>query len=111
MYFSLFLTPNPLTPHPMATLQVRIPDKQLKDLRKLFESLGLDLTTAVRIFFARSAACHGLPFPVRKDLTVNGFTPEFEAEVLKAAKDDDLSPAFDNADDAIAYLRSFTAKP
>ncbi|MBI1813112.1 hypothetical protein HY285_03555 [Candidatus Peregrinibacteria bacterium] len=39
-------------------------------------------------------------------LTVNGFTPEFEAEVLRAAKEEEGSVSFDNAADAIAYLHS-----
>ena len=42
----------------------------------------------------------------RKNLTVNGFTPEFEAEALKAIQEDDLSPAFETTEDAIAYLHS-----
>jgi len=42
----------------------------------------------------------------RKHLTVNGFTPEFEAEVLAAAKDTEGSISFENAEDAVAYIRA-----
>lgn len=90
----------------MATIQVRISDKDKKEVQKILESLGLDLTTAVRIFFKRVVISDGLPFPVRHDLTVNGFTPEFEEEVLKAAQDEEGSIEFENSDDAIAFLHS-----
>lgn len=90
----------------MATIQVRVPDKRKKNVEKILESLGLDMTTAVRMFLCRIEIDHGLPFRVQQKLTVNGFTPEFEAEVLAAVKENDLSPAFDSAEDAIAYLNS-----
>lgn len=90
----------------MATIQVRVSDNDKRSVEKILESLGLDVTTAVRMFFCRIKMDHGLPFPVtqKKKLTVNGFTPEFEAEVLEAMKENDFSPAFDTADEAIAYL-------
>ena len=70
----------------MATIQVRFPDKKKKSVEKILESLGLDMTTAVRMFLYRVEMDQGLPFPVRKNLTVNGFTPEFEEEVLRIEK-------------------------
>ena len=96
----------------MATIQVRVSDKSKKNVEKIFESLGLDVTTAVRMFLCRVELDHGLPFPVqqKKKLTVNGFTPEFEAEVLEAAQETDGSIAFDNAEDAVAYLHSMANK-
>ncbi len=91
----------------MATIQVRVSDNDKKSVEKILESLGLDITTAVRMFFCRIKMDHGLPFPVtqKKNLTVNGFTPEFEAEVLEAMKDTEDSIKFDNAEDAAAYIR------
>lgn len=96
----------------MATIQVRVPDKKKKNVEKILESLGLDVTTAVRMFLCRIEMDHGLPFAVtqKKKLTVNGFTPEFEAEVLAASKDTEGSIAFDNAEDAVAYLHSLSKK-
>lgn len=90
----------------MATIQVRVPDKNKKNVEKILASLGLDVSTAVRMFLCRVELDEGLPFRVSRKLTVNGFTPEFEAEVLAASKDDDLSPAFSTAKAAIAYLHS-----
>lgn len=96
----------------MATIQVRVPDKNKKNVEKILASLGLDVTTAVRMFLCRIEMDHGLPFSVtqKKNLTVNGFTPEFEAEVLEAAKDMEGSISFDNSDDAVAYIRRLAEK-
>lgn len=96
----------------MSTIQVRVSDKNKKNVEKILESLGLDITTAVRMFFCRIEMDCGLPFPVtqKKNLTVNGFTPEFEAEVIAAANDTEGSISFDNAEDAVQYLRDLTKK-
>lgn len=90
----------------MSTIQIRFPDKKKKKIEKILESLGLDMTTAVRMFLCRVEMDCGLPFPVRQKRTENGFTPDFEQEVLRAAQEDDLSPAFASAEEAIAYLHS-----
>ena len=46
------------------TIQVRV-DDQLKDSADtLFASLGLDTSTAVRMFLAAATQCGGIPFPV-----------------------------------------------
>ncbi len=96
----------------MSTIQVRVSDKNKKSVEKILESLGLDITTAVRMFLCRIEMDHGLPFPVtqKRNLTVNGFTSEFEAEVLAAANDTEGSMEFENADDAVQYLRDLTKK-
>ena len=50
----------------MAVLQIRIPDELKKEADELFQSLGLDTTTAVRMFLRQSLAYGGIPFTVRK---------------------------------------------
>jgi len=51
----------------MATIQVRVPDAQKKNVEKILASLGLDISTAVRMFLARVELDRGLPFPVRQN--------------------------------------------
>ena len=48
----------------MSTLQIRIDDQLKKDADSLFSSLGLDTSTAIRIFLNASLEHNGLPFPV-----------------------------------------------
>lgn len=90
----------------MATIQVRISDENKKNVEKILASLGLDMTTAVRMFLCQVEIEQGLPFSVKRKLTVNGFTPEFEAEVLDAMKHPEDSISFDNDEDAIVFLKN-----
>ena len=49
----------------MATLQIRINDDLKNRADALFNSLGLDTSTAVRIFFSAAIENNGIPFEVR----------------------------------------------
>jgi len=49
------------------TIQVRV-DEHLKDsVDELFSSLGLDTSTAIRMFLVASMEAGGIPFAVRKE--------------------------------------------
>ena len=49
----------------MATIQVRVDDSTKMAADSLFSSLGLDTSTAVRMFLMASLENSGIPFPVR----------------------------------------------
>lgn len=88
----------------MATIQVRMSDEDKEAVEKILESWGMDVSTAVRAFFKRIQVDGGMPFPLKRNLTINGFTPEFEEEVLRSAAEEDGSRVFDNVEDLIADL-------
>ena len=50
----------------MATLQIRIDDNIKAEADNLFSSLGLDTSTAVRMFISASLEHDGLPFAVKR---------------------------------------------
>jgi DNA-damage-inducible protein J len=50
----------------MATIQVRVDDSTKAAVDSLFASLGLDTSTAVRMFLAASITNNGLPFVVQR---------------------------------------------
>ena len=50
----------------MATIQVRIDDRTKTVADSLFASLGLDTSTAVRMFINASVDRRGIPFDVKK---------------------------------------------
>ena len=50
----------------MATIQVRVDETTKSAADSLFTSLGLDTSTAVRMFIASAVAYGGIPFGVRK---------------------------------------------
>ena len=59
----------------MGVLQVRIDDDLKSRASALFNELGIDLSTAVRIFFMKCLAVGGLPF----EMNVNNTTIKFLA--------------------------------
>lgn len=50
-----------------ALVQIKVDAETKTDVTSIYESLGLDLPTAVRIFFKKSIAVGGLPFELRDD--------------------------------------------
>ena len=46
-------------------LQVRIDDKLRKRAEKVFEKVGIDTPTAIRIFFSKVADTGSIPFPLQ----------------------------------------------
>ena len=49
----------------MATVQIRVDDALKARVDSLYNSLGMDTTTAVRMFFMASLEHDGIPFDVR----------------------------------------------
>lgn len=62
------------------TLNIRIDSKTKREASKLFQKMGMDISTAVKIFLNSSISEKSLPFQPR---TINGFTPEYEKMILK----------------------------
>ena len=48
----------------MAVVQFRVDDNLKKEATSIFEKLGLDLSSAMRMFLKRSVECNGIPFPM-----------------------------------------------
>jgi DNA-damage-inducible protein J len=49
-----------------ATLQIRVEDSLKEQAVALFERLGLDLPTAIRIFLKKSVSENGVPFEIKE---------------------------------------------
>ena len=65
------------------TLQIRIGKKEKEETRKVLDDLGMTLSSATKMFYNQIRKTKSLPI---KGLTENGFTPEYEAELIKEAK-------------------------
>ena len=48
-------------------VQVKVDNDIKENVAKIYENLGLDLPTAIRIFFRKSIAVGGLPFELREE--------------------------------------------
>ena len=84
----------------MATLQLRVDDSLKLKADALFSSLGLDTSTAVRIFLASSIENNGLPFAVRhKDNSLS-----LESAVSDSRNHTNLHGPFKTAKEAVASM-------
>lgn len=77
------------------------PDLKAK-ASKLFEALGLDLSTATGIFYRQALRCHGLPFDVKIDETNDTTYAAMEA----AEKGEDLYGPFESVDELMEALNA-----
>lgn len=68
----------------------------------LFESLGMDLSTATGIFYRQALRCHGLPFEVKID-EPNETT---YAAMAAAERDEDLYGPFDSVAELMEALNA-----
>lgn len=72
-----------------AKLQIRI-DRDLKEAAEgVFQEIGLDATTAVRLFFTKVAQTRSIPFRLKAEPE---FSPEAEDRIL-AAWEESKDPA------------------
>jgi addiction module RelB/DinJ family antitoxin len=62
------------------TLQIRIDSRDKIEAQKILKKIGMDLSTGIKTFIKQVTVDKALPFQPR---TENGFTPEYEAMILK----------------------------
>ena len=90
----------------MATIQVRIDERVKRSAHRVLGALGLDMSTAVKLFLRQVSLRKGIPFRL---LTENGLTVEEESAILRASREarrrKNVSRAM-NPKEAIAHLRS-----
>lgn len=86
------------------TFQIRLKEKLKYDADLVFESLGLDTPTGIRLFLKKVVDSQSIPFELKVTYTENGFTPEFEEEVMKAADEKEKIGPFKSAKRAISHL-------
>ncbi len=64
-------------------VQARVDSKIKHQAAKIFDSLGLDMSTGIKIYLAKVVKDKGVPFSL---LTENGFTEEQEKRILAESK-------------------------
>ena len=81
----------------MATVQIRVDDGMKASVDGLFNSLGLDTTTAVRMFFVAALERGGLPFEVRHDYSLSAAVRDSRARA-------NLMGPYDTGEAAVAAM-------
>lgn len=84
----------------MATLQICIDDALKKEADALFSSLGLDTSTAIRIFLNMSVENSGIPFSVQHKM----ISSSLQEAIYDTRYRKNLQGPFDNAEDAVASM-------
>ena len=90
------------------SIQVRVDPNLKKNLEKILAKIGIDMPTAVRIFFSKVVMTEGIPFPLTTHLEDN-YTPaqirKLDKLAEQALKSKKLRGPFTSADDLIQDLR------
>ena len=68
----------------MTTLNIRIDEKVKENARKTFARMGLDMSSAVKLFLYQSVEEQRIPFELK---TVNGYTDKYESELVREVGD------------------------
>ena len=90
----------------MSNIQIRIDEKTKKDAKKIFDQMGIDMSSGIKVFLKQVVIHKKIPFQI---VTENGLTPKEEREILRirddARRGKNVTKAMD-ADEAIEYLKS-----
>jgi len=86
----------------MTQIQVRIDSDTKEDARKILDSIGLDISTAIKTFLRQVVMVGGLPYELRD---INGYTRK-EIKEIKGSYEDAVKngKTFNNAKDALKDL-------
>ena len=91
-----------------STIQVRVDDEIKTKADVLFKDLGMDTTTAIRIFLVQAIANDGFPFEIKKK-TVNPYRTLSESEFMDKLETSRMHAKqgdYRDADDVIAEMRN-----
>jgi len=84
----------------MATIQIRVDDDTKISVDSLFSSLGLDTSTAVRMFLMASLNSGGIPFRIKQPTVKKDFAEAIEDTRLRR----NLHGPFNSAEEAVASM-------
>ena len=85
----------------MSTINIRADKKLKEDASKVLADLGLDMSSAIKVFLKQVVITNSIPFPLK---TENGFTVEEEIEMLSESKKLKNKKKFNSAEELHAHL-------
>ena len=84
----------------MANIQIRVNDELKSKADMLFTSLGLDTSTAIRIFLTAAIENNGLPFEVKH----KGVSEALMQAVSDSRARTNLNGPYDTAEEAVSAM-------
>ena len=88
----------------VANIHIRIPAKLKREAEHVIEALGLDASSAIRLFYTQITLQQTIPFSLPKLRIASPKTQKLIAEALA----DDMIGPFDNAEDALKAMYAAT---
>ncbi len=94
------------------SIQVRLDAALKRKVEGVLERMGIDVPTAVRMYFVKIAATGAIPFVVKdmEEKYDDRYTPEQLAEISRLAaaakRGEDLSPPYSTAEDLVKALNA-----
>jgi len=88
-------------------LQIPLDEQFIADVDSLFDRLGLDTSTAVRLFFKAALEQNGLPFVMQQKQEQDDFDrlrPEYKQAVEDTRLQRNLIGPFKTAEEAVAAM-------
>lgn len=68
----------------MSHIQIRIDEKTKRSAKKVLNTMGIDMSSAIKVYLKQIVIHQGIPF---KLVTENGFTPNEEKAILRASQE------------------------
>lgn len=68
----------------MSTIQIRVDEKTKKSAKKVLEDVGMDMSSAIKVYLKQIVIQNGIPF---KLVTENGMTFAEENRILDASSE------------------------
>lgn len=90
-----------MTKQASSNLHIRVPAKLMREAKLVIEGLGLDTSSAVRLFFTQIAIQQTLPFSLPK---LRPMSAKTEKIVREALADEGVAGPFKDADSALKAL-------
>ena len=91
-----------------SSVQVRLDETLKRDAETVFDNLGVDAPTAIRMFFKKVVATRSIPFAVEESPYT--FTKEDEDEILQAVEESydpkNLDGPFETTESLLDHLHS-----
>lgn len=86
---------------PSDDIHIRLPRKLKRSAQKVIEQNGLDVTSAIRLFFMHITVRGTVPLPW---LTVNGLSPELEENLLQQIRKPNIGKTLKSSEDIDTFM-------
>ena len=89
----------------MANIQLRLDDELKNKADELFKDLGLDTTTAIRMFLTQAVSSNGIPFEIKRKKDYVKFSEDEILTLLEKSRKSAERGEYKDAVEAVSELK------